>query len=165
MKVEDVPAELLEILDRHAGKLHSRTGSVATALAEILTAYEALRPSYTGMLQEWSEATGGDHLPLEEWAELRWKLAEEEYTEWCEALQHFVDTGDAKPMAKESADLMYVIVGAAARPGINTDTAFREVHRSNMTKILLDGSCITRADGKILKPLTYQEADMTKAVK
>jgi predicted HAD superfamily Cof-like phosphohydrolase len=107
MKIEDVPAELLEILDRHAGKLYDHPGAAAFALAEILTAYEALRPSY----------------------------------------------------------FMYVIVGAAARPEINTDTAFREVHRSNMTKILLDGSCIARADGKILKPLTYQEADMTKAVK
>lgn len=165
MKVEDVPAELLEILGRHAGKLYDHPGAAAFALAEILTAYEAMRLSYAEMLREWSEATGCDHLSLENWAELRLKLAEEEYTEWREALQAFVDTGDAQPMAKESADLMYVIVGAAARPGINTDTAFREVHRSNMTKILLDGSCIIRADGKILKPLTYQEADMTKAVK
>ena len=164
MKVEEVPAELLEILDAHAGKLHSRTGSVATALAEILTAYEAMRPSYAIMLREWSEATGGDHLSLEDWAELRLNLAEEEYTEWREALQHFVDTGDAQPMAKESADLGYVIWGAAARPRIDMDTAFREVHKSNMTKFLPDGSCIVRADGKILKPISYKEADMSKAV-
>lgn len=37
MKPEEVPQELIGILDRHAGKEHSKTGSVVAALAEILT--------------------------------------------------------------------------------------------------------------------------------
>jgi hypothetical protein len=40
MKPEDVPPQLKEILDRAAGKDHSATGSVMTALAEILTVHE-----------------------------------------------------------------------------------------------------------------------------
>lgn len=164
MKAEDVPAELLDILGQHAGKLYDHPGAAVTALAEILTAYEAMRPSQATMLREWHEATGGDPLPLEAWAELRLELADSEHTEWRGALQHFVKTGDAEPMAKETADLMYVLVGAAQRPRIDTDFAFQLVHESNMTKILPDGSYITRADGKILKPLTYQEADMSGAV-
>ena len=120
--------------------------------------------SYADLLKEWSDATGGDHLSLQDWAALRLKLAEEEYTEWREALQYFVDTGDAKPMAKESADLMYVIVGAAQRPAINVDTAFRLVHESNMSKFGPNGELYERPDGKILKGPHYHEANMTSAV-
>lgn len=43
MTVDEIPQELIDILDRRAGKKHSRSGSVVSALAEILTRYEALR--------------------------------------------------------------------------------------------------------------------------
>lgn len=43
MTPEEVPRELIEILDKAADKKHSRTGSVVTTLAEILTRYEELR--------------------------------------------------------------------------------------------------------------------------
>jgi hypothetical protein len=39
---EEIPQPLVDILDRHAGKVHSRQGPVLAALAEILTVYEAL---------------------------------------------------------------------------------------------------------------------------
>jgi phosphoribosyl-ATP pyrophosphohydrolase len=118
--------------------------------------------SYAALLQEWSDASGGDKLSLEAWAELRLKLADEEYKEWREALQYFVDTGDPKPMAKESADVAYVIWGAAQRPGIDMDIAFREVHDSNMTKF--GPGAWFREDGKVMKGPNYREADMSAAV-
>jgi hypothetical protein len=40
MTPEEIPQEWLDLLDQRAGKTHSRTGSVASALAEIQTAYE-----------------------------------------------------------------------------------------------------------------------------
>ena len=40
---EDIPQELIDILDERAGKKHSRTGSVVAALAEILTEYDRLK--------------------------------------------------------------------------------------------------------------------------
>lgn len=39
MKAQEIPQELLDILDHHAGKVHSRDGKVVAALAEILTHY------------------------------------------------------------------------------------------------------------------------------
>jgi hypothetical protein len=43
MTPEEVPGELLEILDARAGKAHNPLGSVVTSLAEILTRYDELR--------------------------------------------------------------------------------------------------------------------------
>lgn len=43
MTPEEIPVELKEILDRRAGRVHSATGSVMRALAEILTRYEEMR--------------------------------------------------------------------------------------------------------------------------
>lgn len=40
---ETIPQELIDILDRAAGREHSRTGTVVGTLAEILTAWERLR--------------------------------------------------------------------------------------------------------------------------
>lgn len=43
MTPEDVPQELIDLLDDRAGKRHSRTGTVVRTLAEILTRYDELR--------------------------------------------------------------------------------------------------------------------------
>jgi hypothetical protein len=40
---DEIPQELIDLLDARAGKQHSRTGSVVSCLAEILTRYEELR--------------------------------------------------------------------------------------------------------------------------
>jgi hypothetical protein len=42
MTPEQIPAELIAILDQRAGKAHSRQGPVAACLAEILTRHEEL---------------------------------------------------------------------------------------------------------------------------
>ena len=41
MTPEQIPQELVDLLDERAGKKHSRDGAVLTTLAEILTRYEA----------------------------------------------------------------------------------------------------------------------------
>jgi hypothetical protein len=40
---EAIPRELVDILDAHAGKVHSDTGPVLRALAQILTRFQALQ--------------------------------------------------------------------------------------------------------------------------
>jgi hypothetical protein len=42
VKPEDIPQELIDMLDDAAGKKHSRTGSVMTALAAILTRHREM---------------------------------------------------------------------------------------------------------------------------
>jgi hypothetical protein len=42
MTAEEIPQELIDILDKAAGRKHSRTGSVISCLAEILTKYQEI---------------------------------------------------------------------------------------------------------------------------
>lgn len=43
MMVEDIPQEIIDFLDRRAGKKHSHDGIVLVTLAEILTMYDFLK--------------------------------------------------------------------------------------------------------------------------
>ena len=82
--------------------------------------------------------------------ELRVKLIQEESDELKEAL----DSGDLASIAKEIADLLYVVYGTAVSCGIDMDPVFREVHRSNMSKV----GGHKRDDGKWVKPASYSPA-------
>lgn len=67
-------------------------------------------------------------------------------------------------LLKELADLRYVTEGAAVAFGLDIDGAFRETHRSNMSKLGADGKPIYDEGGKVLKGPRYEPADMTKFV-
>jgi predicted HAD superfamily Cof-like phosphohydrolase len=82
--------------------------------------------------------------------ELRVKLIQEEFDELREALA----AEDLSSIAKEMADLLYVVYGTAVSYGIDMDPVFREVHRSNMSKV----GGYKREDGKWVKPATYSPA-------
>jgi predicted HAD superfamily Cof-like phosphohydrolase len=66
-------------------------------------------------------------------------------------------------LAKELADVLYVVYGTADLLEIPLEAVFTEVHRSNMSKVVA-GEVIRRGDGKILKPDTYREADVHGAL-
>ena len=81
---------------------------------------------------------------------LRVKLIQEEFDELKEALAQ----QDLTAIAKELADLLYVVYGTAVSCGIDLEPVFQEVHRSNLSKV--GGS--KREDGKWIKPPTYSPA-------
>lgn len=97
----------------------------------------------------------------EDLAELRAGLLDEECQEVTDALLMW----GRMEIAKELADLVYVAYGTAVSFGIDLDLAITEVHRSNMSKLGLNGRPILRDDGKVLKGPNYQPPDMTAAVK
>jgi predicted HAD superfamily Cof-like phosphohydrolase len=77
---------------------------------------------------------------------------------------HFVEAPHRyEALAKELADLLYVVYGTADLLEIPLEAVFAEVHRSNMSKVV-NGQVIRREDGKILKPDTYREADVHGAL-
>ena len=83
---------------------------------------------------------------------LRNRLIQEEFEEFQEAMQ----SQDLANMAKELADLLYVVYGTAVSLGIDMEPVFKEVHRSNMSKV----GGHKREDGKWVKPPTYSPADI-----
>lgn len=87
--------------------------------------------------------------------DLRLKLLEEEYTEFLEAL----NWGEDVYIAKEAADLVYVVVGTCIARGIPFNDVFAALQTSNMTKVGPDGSVSKRDDGKILKGEHFQPAE------
>ncbi|MFV4913340.1 hypothetical protein PFZ49_07220 [Microbacterium lacticum] len=85
-------------------------------------------------------------------AQLRIDLLVEEVGEFQDATA----AADTVAIADALADIVYVAYGAAITYGIDLDAVVREVHRSNLSKLGLDGRPVRRADGKILKPSTYR---------
>ena len=97
--------------------------------------------------------------PTPETVELRRSLIEEEKRELFEAMAGT----DLAQVAKELADLLYVVYGTAVSYGIETLPVFAEVHRSNMEKA--PGGVVTRrADGKVLKPAGWQPPDIARLI-
>jgi len=91
-------------------------------------------------------------LPDEPTQTLRNRLIQEEFEEFQEAMQG----NDLSAMAKELADLLYVVYGTAVSLGIDMEPVFKEVHRSNMSKV----GGYKREDGKWVKPPTYSPASL-----
>ena len=83
---------------------------------------------------------------------LRVRLIQEEFDELKEAL----DRHNLSAIAKELADLLYVVYGTAVSYGIDMEPVFREVHRSNMSKV----GGHKREDGKWIKPAHYSPASI-----
>lgn len=103
--------------------------------------------------------------------ERRSRLIEEESQEVLEALDYLdrTDLGmtsgtlqEAKEeLAKELADLLYVVYGTAEELGIPLEWVFKAVHQSNMSKAYPDGTVERNYFGKILKPPAYTKPDLS----
>jgi predicted HAD superfamily Cof-like phosphohydrolase len=77
-----------------------------------------------------------------------------------EELAEFRNAGEAQDLvgaADALADLLYVVYGAAVEYGIDLESVFAEIHRSNMSKDPR-GGC--RADGKVCKGPGYEAPDV-----
>lgn len=102
-------------------------------------------------LREWGRATGapqGVYWPQPDHVRLRIRLITEEAQEVRDALLTFLRdgrAGDRPNLAKELADLVYVVYGTAAELGIDLDEAIKRVHESNMTKDFSQPSGHTKA--------------------
>ena len=91
-------------------------------------------------------------VPDERTQALRVRLIQEEFDELKEAFKK----NDLPHIAKELADLLYVVYGTAISYGIDMEPVFQEVQRSNMSKV----GGYKREDGKWVKPATYSPANI-----
>lgn len=90
--------------------------------------------------------------------ELRTKLILEEAQEFADAAA----AQDPVEMIDALCDLIYVAYGAAVSMGIDLEAYFKEVHRSNMAKLGIDGKPIYNADGKVVKPPDWKPPDLAR---
>ena len=79
-------------------------------------------------------------------------LIAEEFKEFNEAIANEPYENELK----ELADLVYVCFQYAENMEWDLEEALDRVHKSNMSKLGLDGKPIRRADGKVLKGPNYQ---------
>jgi predicted HAD superfamily Cof-like phosphohydrolase len=103
--------------------------------------------------------------------ERRINLICEEYEEVAQAILYLEDTRlnmtsgtieeAREELAKELADLLYVVYGTADELGIPLQQVFTEVHKSNMSKVWPDGTVKRNDFGKVLKPPTYKKPDLS----
>jgi predicted HAD superfamily Cof-like phosphohydrolase len=88
-------------------------------------------------------------------AEHRQRLLEEEVGELAEAVQG----GQLDQIARELADVVYVVYGTAVTYGIDLDAVLAEVHRANMSKLGPDGWPVIRS-GKVQKGDWFRPPDV-----
>lgn len=118
----------------------------------------ALGGGYFQDVRRWYDQTEelvpSDHLGL------RQMLLEEELTEYWDAFNQVGCTVGHwdQTVAKETADVIFVLLGTMLECGIDFDRVWSEVVKSNMTKL---APPILRDDrGKILKSPSYVEPDL-----
>jgi len=99
--------------------------------------------------------------PSKEIVNLRNELIEEELQELKAAS---ILDNDLVEVADALTDLLYVVYGAGHAYGIDLDKCFDEVHRSNMSKLGLDGKPIYRDDGKVLKGPNFFQPDLNNII-
>ena len=93
--------------------------------------------------------------------DLRVSLIEEELGE----LKKAINDKDLKEVADALTDILYVTYGAGHAFGLNLDSCFDEVQKSNMSKLDIYGKPIFNERGKVMKGPNYFAPDLTKFTK
>lgn len=89
-------------------------------------------------------------------------LIEEEYKELIAA----GDNNDQVEQLDALIDILVVTIGAIHSMGADAEGAWREVMRSNLSKIdKTTGMVRKREDGKVLKPIDYSPPNLTPFIK
>ena len=91
---------------------------------------------------------------------LRIELIAEELEELWDACEK----KDVTEIADALTDILYVTYGAGHAFGIDLDKCFKEVQRSNMSKLGEHGKPIYRDDGKVMKGPNYSEPNLKKVL-
>ena len=87
-------------------------------------------------------------------------LIVEEYNEFVNAQANETYENELK----ELADLVYVCFQYAENMEWDLEEALHRVHKSNMSKLGLDGKPIRRVDGKVLKGPNYAPPTLTDLI-
>ena len=98
--------------------------------------------------------------PKKKIVKLRYDLIKEELNE----LQNAIKTKNLKEIADALTDILYVTYGAGHAYGIDLDKCFKEVQKSNMSKLGEDGKPIYNEKGKVMKGPKYFEPNLKQFI-
>jgi predicted HAD superfamily Cof-like phosphohydrolase len=127
----------------------------------ILTLREAI-----GHVRDFHDAFGisNAHAPVADIGDrdalLRYKLIREENEEYLDAALR----GDLVEVADALGDILYIVCGTILKHGLEhkIDEVFREIQRSNMSKLDANGKALYRDDGKVMKSELYFRPDIAR---
>ena len=93
---------------------------------------------------------------------LRYNLMKEENEEYLQAAKQ----GDLVEIADALGDMLYILCGSILTHGLQDKMSevFKEIQRSNMSKLDKDGKPIYREDGKVLKSDLYFKPNIKKII-
>ncbi len=119
--------------------------------------FEKVKTFMTTYGQEVKESAS---FPDENIIKLRLKLIKEELEELEQALndKNLLEVADAL------TDILYVTYGAGHSFGINLDTCFEEVQRSNMSKLDEEGKPIYNEYGKVMKGPNFSKPNLKQFI-
>ena len=122
-----------------------------------MTNFEKVKTFMTTYGQEIKELAS---FPDENIIKLRLKLIKEELDEFEQALsdKNLLEVADAL------TDILYVTYGAGHSFGINLDLCFKEVQRSNMSKLDKDGKPIYNEYGKVMKGPNFSKPNLKQFI-
>lgn len=86
----------------------------------------------------------------------RLTLIDEEYKELIDA----INAKDIVEVADALTDILYVVYGMGSVLEIDLDACFKEVHKSNMTKLGDDGKPVINSNGKIVKGKNFRPPEL-----
>lgn len=97
-------------------------------------------------------------IPEKERCELRQNILQEEVDELKKAWEE----GNIVEVADALADIHYVLMGTVLEFGLQDkyEEIFKEVHRSNMSKLDTNGKPVYREDGKVIKSELYTRPEI-----
>lgn len=96
--------------------------------------------------------------PSEDLVVLRHRLMAEENEEYLDAAR----AGNQVEVADALGDQLYILCGTIITHGMQDliEEVFREIHRSNLSKLGADGQPLYREDGKVMKGPNYFRPDI-----
>lgn len=97
-------------------------------------------------------------MPSEDLVALRHRLMAEENEEYLDAAR----AGNQVEVADALGDQLYILCGTIITHGMQglIEEVFREIHRSNLSKLGADGQPLYREDGKVMKGPNYFRPDI-----
>jgi len=99
-------------------------------------------------------------------------MADDRHKLRVDMLKEEVDELELAPFGKRPlvdavdayADLIYLAIGGLVELGVDPGPVLEEVHRSNMSKLGIDGRPMYREDGKVLKGPGYSPPDIAAVI-